>query len=225
MIKRFFIIGLLISSYVEATSSMSGVKDSSKDMDAKVYCSEADSDLMNYQCELILGNKYHNILDIKSNNECGVFKITPVSTDKITVDCNFKSISNIYTYELINNKLLLTEYEYEYFNSPSEFDSFIISRDNILQLNRNISDDISENGNRMVSVGYINKKSYLHDEKFNKTKMYLIDGDKVLVLSTKNDDKNTKWYEIIFFGKKVVNKWILSSDVSYLGVDSSYLIQ
>ena len=40
-------------------------------------------------------------------------------------------------------------------SGPSEVDEFII--DNLVSFRRNISTDISDNGNRMFSLGYVNK--------------------------------------------------------------------
>ena len=64
---------------------------------------------------------------------------------------------------MIDDNLLLDKYEYYYLGSgPSEVDEFII--DNLVSFRRNISTDISDNGNRMFSLGYVNKKSYLYNE-------------------------------------------------------------
>ena len=129
MIK--FIFTLLISYYAEATSSMNGLQKFSSDMEAKVSCDQSDS--MDYQCELKLGNNYYDTLRIKDNNECGEFSIVPISKDKISIECGFDGISNIYTYKLIDDNLLLDKYEYYYLGSgPSEVDEFII--DNLLDM-------------------------------------------------------------------------------------------
>ena len=104
MIKIIFIITLLISYYAEATSSMNGLQKFSGDMESKVSCSQSDS--MSYQCELKLGSNYYNIIHIKDNNECGEFSIVPISKDKISIECGFNGISNIYTYKLIYDNLL-----------------------------------------------------------------------------------------------------------------------
>ena len=219
MIKIIFIITLLISYYAEATSSMNGLQKFSSDMEAKVSCDQSDS--MDYQCELKLGN-YYDTLSIKNNNECGEFSIVPISKDKISIECGFDGVSNIYTYKLINDNLLLDKYEYYYLGSgPSEVDEFII--DNLVSFRRNISTDISNNGNRMFSLGYVNKKSYLYNENYNKTDMYLVKGDKVLILDVKKDSKNNKWYKIFFPGKKNIIKWMRSYNISYLSVNSEFL--
>lgn len=66
---------------------------------------------------------------------------------------------------MIDDNLLLDKYEYYYLGSgPSEVDEFII--DNLVSFRRNISTDISDNGNRMFSLGYVNKKSYLYNENY-----------------------------------------------------------
>lgn len=220
MIKIIFIITLLISYYAEATSSMNGLQKFSGDMESKVSCSQSDS--MSYQCELKLGSNYYNTIHIKDNNECGEFSIVPISKDKISIECGFDGISNIYTYKLIDDNLLLDKYEYYYLGSgPSEVDEFII--DNLVSFRRNISTDISDNGNRMFSLGYVNKKSYLYNENYNKTDMYLVKGDKVLILDVKKDSKNNKWYKILFPGKKGIIKWMRSYNISYLSVNSEFL--
>ena len=123
---------------------------------------------------------------------------------------------------MINDNLLLDKYEYYYLGSgPSEVDEFII--DNLVSFRRNISTDISNNGNRMFSLGYVNKKSYLYNENYNKTDMYLVKGDKVLILDVKKDSKNNKWYKIFFPGKKNIIKWMRSYNISYLSVNSEFL--
>ena len=221
MIKFIFIITLLISYYAEATSSMNGLQKFSSDMEAKVSCDQSDS--MDYQCELKLGNNYYDTLRIKDNNECGEFSIIPISKDKISIECGFDGVSNIYTYKLIDDNLLLDKYEYYYLGGgPSEVDEFII--DNLVSFRRrNISTDISANGNRMFSLGYVNKKSYLYNENYNKTDMYLVKGNKVLILDVKKDSKNNKWYKILFLGKKSITKWMRSYNISYLSVNSEFL--
>ena len=121
MIKFIFIITLLISYYAEATSSMNGLQKFSGDMESKISCSQSDS--MSYQCELKLGSNYYNTIHIKDNNECGEFSIVPISKDKISIECGFNGVSNIYTYKLIDDNLLLDKYEYYYLGSgPSEVD-------------------------------------------------------------------------------------------------------
>ena len=106
-------------------------------------------------------------------------------------------------------------------SGPSEVDEFII--DNLVSFRRNISTDISDNGNRMFSLGYVNKKSYLYNENYNKTDMYLVKGDKVLILDVKKDSKSNKWYKILFPGKKSIIKWMRSYNISYLSVNSEFL--
>ena len=134
----------------------------------------------------------------------------------------FHTLINIYTYKLIDDNLLLNKYEYYYLGSgPSEVDEFII--DNLVSFRRNISTDISDNGNRMFSLGYVNKKSYLYNENYNKTDMYLVKGDKVLIFDVKKDSKNNKWYKILFPGKKSITKWMRSYNISYLSVNSKFL--
>ena len=58
-------------------------------------------------------------------------------------------------------------------------------------------------------------KSFLFDENRNKSKMYLIKGDKVLILSSKIDGNNQEWYRIFYSGKKDIDMWI-KADAVYL---------
>lgn len=53
--------------------------------------------------------------------------------------------------------------------------------------------------------------------------MYLVKGDKVLILDVKKDSKNNKWYKILFPGKKSIIKWMRSYNISYLSVNSEFL--
>ena len=123
---------------------------------------------------------------------------------------------------MIDDNLLLDKYEYYYLGGgPSEVDEFII--DNLVSFRRNISTDVSDNGNRMFSLRYVNKKSYLYNENYNKTDMYLVKWDKVLILDVKKDSKSNKWYKILFPGKKSIIKWMRSYNISYLSVNSEFL--
>ena len=45
--------------------------------------------------------------------------------------------------------------------------------------------------------------------------MYLIKGDKVLILSSKIDGNNQEWYRIFYSGKKDIDMWI-KADAVYL---------
>ena len=67
------------------------------------------------------------------------------------------------------------------------------------------------------------KNHYLYNENYNKTDMYLVKGDKVLILDVKKDSKNNKWYKILFPGKKSITKWMRSYNISYLSVNSEFL--
>ena len=98
---------------------------------------------------------------------------------------------------MIDDNLLLDKYEYYYLGGgPSEVDKFII--DNLVSFRRNISTDISDNGN-------------------------LVKGDKVLILDVKKDSKSNKWYKILFPGKKNIIKLMRSYNISYLSVNSEFL--
>ena len=103
---------------------------------------------------------------------------------------------------MIDDNLLLDKYEYYYLGSgPSEVDEFII--DNLVSFRRNISTDIFDNGNRMFSLGYVNKKSYLYNENYNKTDMYLVKGDKVLILDVKRILKTISGIKYYFQERRV----------------------
>lgn len=54
----------------------------------------------------------------------------------------------------------------------------------------------------------IAKKTYLHTDAFEPTKMYLIKGDKVTLLNEQTDSEGQKWYYINYQGKKDLNMWI-----------------
>ena len=210
MSRILFFLLLIISSNVYSTSSMNGVYVDNGNI--SIHCDESDG--LDYSCSIHIYKKYNNTIRIKNNNDCGYFSISPKGDDEVVVECGFKDISNIYTYKLIDDNLLLDKYEYHYVGGPSDFDNFII--DNLVSFRRNISTDISDNGNRMFSLGYVNKKSYLYNENYNKTDMYLVKGDKVLILDVKKDSKNNKWYKILFPGKKNIIKWIRSYNISYI---------
>lgn len=66
-------------------------------------------------------------------------------------------------------------------------------------------------------------KSYLYQAPANdfKSKMYLIKGDKVTLLSEKVDQSNQKWFFINFKGKKDLNMWVKSEAIGEM-VDLSH---
>ena len=140
MSRILFFLLLIISSNVYSTSSMNGVYVDNGNI--SIHCDESDG--LDYSCSIHIYKKYNNTIRIKNNNDCGYFSISPKGDDEVVVECGFKDISNIYTYKLIDDNLLLDKYEYHYVGGPSDFDDFII--DNLVSFRRNISTDISDNG-------------------------------------------------------------------------------
>lgn len=214
MSRILFFLLLIISSNVYSTSSMSGVNVDNGNI--SIHCDESDS--LDYSCSINIYKKYNNTIRIKNNNDCSYFSISPKGNDEVVVECGLSDILNIYLYKLNNSDLILSDYRY--LSSDDKFDA---ASSLLLNENRSISNDITSDGNKMVSIAYINKKSYFYDYDFNKTKSYLIKGDKVLIIRPIKINNSIKWYEVLFVGKKITRNLIKYSDVSYIGNGSSYL--
>ncbi|KMK51600.1 hypothetical protein RO21_05295 [[Actinobacillus] muris] len=109
---------------------------------------------------------------IKENNECSHFSINAIKETEIEVQCGFNAISNFYNYvyDITNDDWIL--FKYEYFlepNSPNDKgDHFTVSFDNLKEFKRSLFYDISNNGNKMLSIGYIKEKTFIYDNKYNK---------------------------------------------------------
>ena len=215
MSKILFFLLLIISSNVYSTSSMSGVYVDNGNI--SIHCDESDS--LDYSCSINIYKKYNNTIRIKNNNDCSYFSISPKGDDEVVVECGLSDILNTYLYKLNNGDLILSEYKY--LSSDDRFDT---ASPLLLNENRSISNDITSDGNKMVSIAYINKKSYFYDYDFNKTKSYLIKGDKVLIMKPIKINNSIKWYEVLFVGKQITRNLIKYSDISYIGNGSSYLI-
>ncbi|WGE74254.1 hypothetical protein NYR80_04450 [Actinobacillus equuli subsp. haemolyticus] len=67
--------------------------------------------------------------------------------------------------------------------------------------------------NARLGHGLINNKSYLYNDNFIMTNMYLVKGDKVNLLNQWIDSKGQKWYFINYKGKKDINMWIKAEAV------------
>ncbi|MDG2959675.1 hypothetical protein P7L91_02285 [Bisgaard Taxon 10/6] len=68
---------------------------------------------------------------------------------------------------------------------------------------------ISHHKNAVINIG----KQYLYNEPSKRTNMYLIKGDKVIILDKKTDNSGQKWYFINYKGKKDINMWIKAEAV------------
>ncbi|WGE78123.1 hypothetical protein NYR82_04630 [Actinobacillus equuli subsp. haemolyticus] len=79
----------------------------------------------------------------------------------------------------------------------------------------NISDfEVTQNSCK--KIGFVNEKSYLYDSPFvsdNKKNIYLVKGDKVVLLKEQKDNKGRAWYFINYKGKKDINMWIKAEAV------------
>ncbi|TCP88663.1 hypothetical protein EDC44_1503 [Cricetibacter osteomyelitidis] len=65
----------------------------------------------------------------------------------------------------------------------------------------------------LIKIRYIKNKTFLYNSFNDKTKMYLIRGDKVSILNQKIDENNQKWYFINYKGKREINMWIKAEDI------------
>ncbi|MCQ9122248.1 hypothetical protein MUU45_002314 [Rodentibacter pneumotropicus] len=182
----------------------------------------------NYQCIIYISGEKKNILQVKNNNECSYFSMSFTKKNELRVECGSRGLYNGYYYKYDDSEKnwLLSRYEYiaESGNSDGIEDDFTVDSNILMSLKRSLFQDISEKGNRMISIGYIKKKTYIYDNKYFKTKMYLVKGDKVLILSTKKDPvTNKKWYKIYFKGKKDIIAWIDANHIEYLSLSTKFL--
>lgn len=229
MIKRilFFLVSITFSYGVYAMSGRSVQGNlNNDDIEDDITCE--DSPDLNFKCFISVSNQKVRTFEVKENNECSHFSIGISKGYEIEVQCGNRLDSNFYyyTYNNIKNDWFLSKYEYlSIVNSPDdEGDSLMIDSKVLKSLERSLFHDINKQGNHMISMGYIKKKAYLYNGNYNRTNMYLIKGDKVLILDTREDKTNkNQWYQIYFKGKKDIIAWIHSNDVEYLSLSSKFL--
>ncbi|WGE61363.1 hypothetical protein [Actinobacillus equuli] len=197
--------------------------DSVKD---SIKCSNTTNE--NYQCIIYLSGEGKNIIQVKNNNECSYFSIDFTNKNELRVECNPSGIYNgyYYKYDNLEHNWFLSKYEYILdAKNPNDIgEGFTVYSNILMPLKRSLFQDISENGNKMVSMGYVNKKTYIHDNNYRKTNRYLVQHDKVLILDAKRDLlTGKKWYQIYFHGKKDIIAWVNANDIEYLSLHTKFL--
>ncbi|WP_143530877.1 hypothetical protein [Rodentibacter genomosp. 2] len=201
-----------------------GVKDS-------IECSNSTFN-EDYQCIIYISGKevekIKNIVQVKDNNECSYFSMNFTNKNELRVECSPRGIYNgyYYKYDGLAHNWFLSKYEYMLeTNSPDDIsEDFTVDSNILIPLKRSLFQDISEKGNKLVSMGYVKKKTYIYDNNYRKTNMYLVQRDKVLILDAKQDPlTKKKWYQIYFHGKKDIIAWINANDIEYLSLHTKFL--
>ncbi len=230
----YFFLCTFFSYNLHAVSTMSGITNTgdvnNDGIEDSIECSSNNIVNEDYQCTIYISGekKVKDIIQIKDNNECSYFSMDFTKKNELRIECGPKGIYNGYYYEHDDSGKNWFLSRYEYILGPSDpdniGDSFIVDSNILMPLKRSLFQDISKKGNKMVSMGYVKEKTYIYDNKYLKTKMYLVKGDKVLVLDAKKDPlTNKKWYQIYFHGKKDIIAWINANDIEYLSLPSNFL--
>ncbi|WP_018652991.1 hypothetical protein [Actinobacillus capsulatus] len=137
--------------------------------------------------------------------EVGEFKGYDISYDEkrtyIYLDENHNITTRIYCY---SDKLYLCQESFFIENGVELIKKYD-------KKERVIMAEVYSNKNRLEAI--INEKSYLNKEPNLPTNMYLIKGDKVIILDKKIDSSGQKWYFINYKGKKDINMWIKAEAV------------
>ena len=167
----------------------------------------------NHKCEMQYYGK-KSVLRVKYD-VCPGFDIN-IDNDIVEVFCSPpRDYSNYSYYKYINGHLLFFKYDSAFGGNDNLVDelSFQIDSPYLISLKKDFYDDMKNN--TIPHIGEVKSKSFLFDENRNKSKMYLIKGDKVLILSSKIDGNNQEWYRIFYSGKKDIDMWI-KADAVYL---------
>ncbi|WGE42565.1 hypothetical protein [Actinobacillus equuli] len=142
---------------------------------------------------------------------CPAFNVN-INNDIVEVFCSpLRDYSNYIYYKNINNDLLFFKYDSAFGGDDSLVEqlSYETHSPYLITLRRSFYNDVKMNN--IPKVGFIKSKTFLFDKNGNKTKMYLVKGDKVLILSKKNGDK--EWYRVFYQGKKDLDMWIKADSV------------
>lgn len=235
MIRRItsFFLCILFSYNLYAMSTMSGITNTGDvDNDGIEDAIECSNNTVNedYQCIIYISGekKTKNILQVKNNNECSYFSMSFTKKNELRVECGPRGIYNgyYYRYNDSENNWFLSRYEYilESDSSDDIENNFTVDSNILMPLKRSLFQDISGKGNRMVAMGYVKEKTYIYDNNYRKTKMYLVKRDKVLILDAKQDPlTNKKWYQIYFKGKRDIIAWVNADDIEYLSLHTKFL--
>ncbi|WP_018652812.1 hypothetical protein [Actinobacillus capsulatus] len=142
---------------------------------------------------------------------CPAFNVN-INNDIVEVFCSpLRDYSNYIYYKNINNDLLFFKYDSAFGGDDNLVEklSYETHSPYLLTLRRSFYDDVKINN--IPKIGFIKSKTFLFDKNGNKTNMYLVKGDKVLILSKKNGDK--EWYRVFYQGKKDLDMWIEADSV------------
>ncbi|MDG2961356.1 hypothetical protein P7L91_10985 [Bisgaard Taxon 10/6] len=207
MMSKFLLKTLLFANIIiQAKFSYANILFEKSEYGISIKC-ESNDTLNYYECMLQdIKNKESDKIIINSYY-CPYLSMNMEKKDILQVGCHAaKYISSYFSYKKENNNWFL--FKYEYLHGPEtpedEGDSFIIDSNYLKGLKRSLFSDFKE---YVISYGIVNKKTYLYTDKNKKTPMYLINGDKVLILDKSNKNNNIK-YRVYYQGKKDIDAWI-----------------
>lgn len=164
-----------------------------------------------HECEMQYYGK-KSVFKVKYDT-CPGFNVN-IDNDIVEVSCSPpRDYSNYSYYKYIDGHLLFFKYDSAFGGNDNLVDelSFEIDSPYLISLKRNFYDDMKNN--TIPKVGFIKGKTFLFDENRNKSKMYLVKGDKVLILSSEIDENHQEWYRIFYSGKKDIDMWIKADAV------------
>ncbi|WP_386695032.1 hypothetical protein [Lonepinella sp. MS14435] len=132
--------------------------------------------------------------------------------DKICIEQNYLSyyLSEV-GYPITWDKLfihLASDKNDKSINNVSHYIGILVTLDPNVDAIKKLVDLADQNS--LFSQKTIAKKSYLYNFYFKKSKLYLIQGDKVKILASVGD-----WYFINYKGKKDINMWIKAEAVDF----------
>ncbi|WP_143530908.1 hypothetical protein [Rodentibacter genomosp. 2] len=142
---------------------------------------------------------------------CPAFDIS-IDHDIVEVLCSpIRDYSNYSYYKYINGELLFFKYDSIFGGNDNLVDelSYETSSPYLLTLKRDFYNDMKNNN--LPKSGFIKSKTFLFDNHGNKTKIYLVKNDKVLILSSKLDNANKLWLRIFYEGSKNIDMWVEES--------------
>ncbi|MDC2826245.1 hypothetical protein PHA51_09420 [Rodentibacter pneumotropicus] len=165
----------------------------------------------NHECLM----KYHGkneTFKVKYDT-CPSFDIS-INSDVVEVFCSpVRDYSNYTYYKYIDDDLLFFKYNSAFGGNDSLVDKLSYKTDSpyLISLKKNFYDDMKNN--TIPQLGFIKSKTFLFDKNGSKSKMYLVKDDKVLILSSRIDKANKKWYRVFYSGKKDIDMWIEADQV------------
>lgn len=209
---RFLMIGNLILFYFFPSISNGNVTDL---VSNSTECKNLDGD--NHVCQINFFN-YKKMIRVKYDT-CPALDMN-VYGDELEIFCSPRhDYSNYiyYKYDKLDRKAYLYKYESIFGGSDDDEErkSFYSDDAYLYSLKKEFYNDLIND--EIPNNGVVVKKTYLYTSPSQKTNVYLIKGDKVLILS-KKIELGEKWYRVFYRNKKNIDMWIKADSVyTFLG--------